>query len=189
MNKTLLPKHHNSVFKASDIAFAERLELIDALLLNINPNSCPITLLPHLANELDVDINGLDEKTSRQLVSSALEVHKFKGTAYSLKKAIASENEDIETKEWFNYGGEPYHFKLCLHEIGISQAHFTRLKEMALTYKNVRSVFEGLEIELQPKATQITTTSATAFKLEFKSERQIGLIENKRVLARAVLTL
>lgn len=185
----LIPVNENVDLKAIDEAIGDRFEQLNKFDLSLFPLSCEEEYLQHLAFMFDVDIGSISTVEAREILSKAITLKKFVGSVYYLEQMLSSLDGDVKVKEWFNYGGEPYHFKLGLHEIGISPTHFIRLKEMALTYKNVRSVFEGLEIELQPKATQITTTSATAFKLEFKSERQIGLIENKRVLARAVLTL
>ena len=52
-------------------------------------------------------------------------------------------------KEWFDYTGLPYHFKLELDasKNGVSLQTLKRSDEIINTYKNVRSVYDGASIK------------------------------------------
>ncbi|MFV0481349.1 MAG: phage tail protein I [Campylobacteraceae bacterium] len=150
--KTILPKHRPLREKTLDILSASRFEGIDIKSLNTLALECPKVLLPHLANSFNVDINGLDENESRELIFDAFKIHFFSGTPYSLKVALRSVFENTTIKEWFEYGGEPYYFNVDIDSTkGVSQNTYKRIDKTIDKYKNVRSVLESVRIFAQTK--------------------------------------
>ena len=65
------------------------------------------------------------ETEKRNLIKSAIEAHRYKGTKFSLKKVLESLNLNGKIEEWFEYGGEPYFFKITIDLItrGIDEKH------------------------------------------------------------------
>ena len=73
--------------------------------------------LVHLAEQFHIMGNEgwLQTKTEtekREIIKKAIELHRYKGTKYALVKVLSSLNINGEIKEWFEYEGEPYHFKI-----------------------------------------------------------------------------
>jgi len=80
----------------------------------------------------------------RNLVKNAIELHRYKGTKYAVEKVLSTLNLGGKVKEWFEYGGEPYRFKV---DLGIKNKEITpelhqKLLELINKYKNERSWLE-----------------------------------------------
>ena len=78
-----------------NIAFA-----IDALW---SPDLCPIELLPYLAWALSVDHwdDEWTDTTKRSVVSSAVYVHRYKGTKQAVQKALEALDLGVTISQWF----------------------------------------------------------------------------------------
>lgn len=112
--------------------------------------------LVHLAEQFHIMGNEgwLLTKTvaeKREIIKKAIELHRYKGTKYALVKVLSSLNINGEIQEWFEYEGDPYHFKvnIFLQNYTYNQNVFEGLKKMIDEYKNVRSVLEEISIESQ----------------------------------------
>lgn len=114
------------------------------------------SVLVHLADESHImghegwlQARTADEK--RALIKNSIKLHKYKGTKYALIKVLNSLNITGDIEEWFEYGGEPFHFKIniCLQNYAYNESVFESLKKMIEEYKNVRSVLEEMSIESQ----------------------------------------
>ena len=86
----------------------------------------------------------IEEK--RNLVKNAIELHRYKGTKYALQRALEAVGVSGEIKEWFEYGGEPYRFKV---DLGIQDREITvelrdKLIQLVSEYKNERSWLEEI---------------------------------------------
>ena len=75
---------------------------IDNSNISILPLTAKAEILPHLAVMFDVDISNLEESEARIYIHNALEIHKYKGTVYAVKKAINTVFEIAELVEWFD---------------------------------------------------------------------------------------
>ena len=67
-------------------------------------------MLPFLVWEAGVNIDGFDENIQRSLIEQSLVLHKCKGTVWAIEQVFEALNMKADVKEWFSYGGEPYHF-------------------------------------------------------------------------------
>ena len=85
------------------------------------------------------------------MIKKAIELHRYKGTKYALINVLKSLNINGDIKEWFEYSGAPYHFKIdiFLQNYAYNEKVFENLKKMIEEYKNVRSVLEEISIESQ----------------------------------------
>ena len=151
---SLLPNHKSKFDKKFDELFGVRFKDLDIGALNTLANGASKNLLPVLAASFDVDINGLNENEARELIKNAYEIHYYSGTFYSLNKALSALYADAKVKEWFDYAGPPYHFKLELDasKNGVSPQTLKRSDEIINTYKNVRSVYDGANIKVDINA-------------------------------------
>lgn len=151
---SLLPNHKSKFDKKFDEFFGIRLDSLDISVIDTLSSSCPRQLLPILAASFDVYIDGLSEIAVRELIKNAFEIHYYSGTFYSLNKALKSFYTTTNVKEWHEYGGAPYHFKLELEasKTGISGDSLKKTDEIVNTYKNVRSVYDGVSIKIATKA-------------------------------------
>jgi phage tail P2-like protein len=82
----------------------------------------------------------------RKLIKSAIELHRCKGTPYAIKKVLEALGLEGQVKEWFEYGGEPYYFKV---DLGVQNREITpelrdKLLRLINDYKNERSWLEEL---------------------------------------------
>ena len=127
----------------------------DALLVYLLDNVDESALV-HLADQFHIMGNEgwLQAKTEaekREIIKKAVELHRYKGTKYALIKVLNSLNINGDVEEWFEYGGDPYHFKIdiFLQNYTYNEKVFESLKKMIDEYKNVRSVLEEISIESQ----------------------------------------
>ncbi|AYP68512.1 tail protein I [Exiguobacterium phage vB_EalM-137] len=77
-------------------------------------NPLPAFLLDIIAKEEHVDYydDKLDAEKKRSLIRNSWKVHKNKGTAEAIESVVSVLLEKAKVVEWFEYGGDPYHFKI-----------------------------------------------------------------------------
>jgi phage tail P2-like protein len=93
-------------------------------------------------------IEGYDQaqtiQEKRNLIKHAIELHRFKGTPYAIKKVFQALNLEAELSEWFDYNGDPYRFKVLVKTIIPDEDTYLRLIELINEYKNVRSWLDAI---------------------------------------------
>ena len=74
----------------------------------------PEALVDILAYDMHVDWYDYDMplKVKREVVKNSVRVHKRMGTKYAVETALGSVWPESEVEEWFEYGGEPHHFRI-----------------------------------------------------------------------------
>ena len=112
--------------------------------------------LSHLGEQFHVMgyegwIFGLSDTEKRDLIKNAVQIHKYKGTKFAIRKVFESLNIEGQVSEWFEYDGDPFHFKIriLLNDRPYNSTTFKNLKNMVEEYKNIRSVLEEISIESQ----------------------------------------
>lgn len=111
----------------------------------VNPDTCPVDLLPWLADYLSVDAWDItwSEAQKRETIRASLGIHRMKGTIGAVKRALAALGFDVRLQEWFNQVPQaaPYTFRLLLtaDQIGFSSAELARLTNVLNASKNLRS--------------------------------------------------
>lgn len=123
-----------------------------------SPKNCPVQFLPWLAWQLHIDNwdNNLAESQKRELISKSVKIHKHKGTRGSLEDVLNSFNLGLDIKEWFEYGGNPYYFKIIvdIFERGIDENTLDLVRKLVNGYKNTRSRLEVFSILLTATSKQ-----------------------------------
>ncbi|EKK2074867.1 phage tail protein I [Campylobacter coli] len=150
---TLILNHHPKQSKAIDLSAKTRFEDLNLASITNLALNCDERLLPILANAYDVSIDGLNEKEARKLISKALLLDRYNGTTWAIKEALSAVFPTAVVKEWFNYGGKPYFFKVKVSTTNVSfdERTLNTLERLIKDFKNVRSVLEAIEIEVQSK--------------------------------------
>ena len=101
---------------------ASRPEEIDRLRIYPAIDALPEDLLDILAHDYKVDWwdteYSLEEK--RRTLKASWRVHKTLGTKAALETAMSAVYPGTEVEEWFEYGGEPHHFRVFVRGEGIA---------------------------------------------------------------------
>lgn len=127
---------------------AKRAEEVRLAVLYANIDILPERVLDILAYDFKVDwwdtAYTLEEK--RETLKGAWEVHRHLGTKRAVETAISAIYPNGKVKEWFDYGGEPYHFRL---EIDTSREARTieqqnQVLDRVGYYKNLRSHLDSI---------------------------------------------
>lgn len=88
------------------------------------------------------------EAARRSLLKNAVELHRHKGTPWSIRYALET-TLHIKTTitEWPQYGGKPYCFRVRLNvsDAGLDETGVTDAMRLIFDYKNVRSWLDCLE--------------------------------------------
>ncbi|MEI8390098.1 MAG: phage tail protein I [bacterium] len=143
----------------SSLAFNELFDRLGTLdltsLLVYLVDEVEASALPHLAEQFHVmgnegwlQVNTDTEK--RNLIKQAVDIHKYKGTKYALLKILEMLNLQGRVREWFEYGGQPYCFKVeaGFADRGADENLISKIEDLINEYKNERSHLDNLEIFL-----------------------------------------
>lgn len=110
-------------------------------------DNLPESLLDILADDFKIDWwdgdYSVEEK--RNILKNNWQVHRVIGTKSSVETAMAAIIPGVKVYEWFEYGGDPFHFRLIVDSADefIDTAKYQRALEKLQYYKNMRSVLEG----------------------------------------------
>ncbi|EHL4739135.1 phage tail protein I [Salmonella enterica subsp. enterica serovar Agona] len=154
MDKLLLPPPLASDERFSILAniAAERFAQIDltALLVYL-VDIVDASALPSLAGQFHVQglegwLFAANELEKRELIKQAIELHKYKGTPWAVRRVLEILSLPGTISEWFEYGGKAYFFKVEIELInqGMDENLFNNLVDLIHEYKNVRSKLEAL---------------------------------------------
>ena len=112
---------------------------------------------------------------------------RHRGTKAAVERAISAIYPNPKVLEWFEYGGDPYHFKLriTVDFAAINEAKHQQVLQKIICYKNLRSHLDSViyYTETEPKACYVaaipcaTTMSYTVL--------MPGVIEPRAVSAHA----
>ena len=123
-------------------------------------------LLDILAYDFKVDWwdadYSLEEK--RRTLKDSWRVHKLLGTKAAVEMAISAIYPRTTVLEWWEYGGEPYHFRLDINitNDSIDSVKQRRVMERLEYYKSLRSHNDGVTyfVEAAPAIAKAVTTVA-----------------------------
>lgn len=103
-------------------------------------------LLDELAWQFHTDFydKSLNFHRRKELVRQSIKFHRTKGTPQAVIDILkTSFPSDTQLLEWFQYGGDPYHFKIITSSaLSVNMDAFMRALS---TVKNVRSRLEAIE--------------------------------------------
>ena len=168
-NESLLPPNATSLLKNLEAVFGEAIDLPTLNRFINNPDQAPANILPWLAWAVSVDdwSDGWSEEVRRNVIKASIEVHRRKGTIGALKKALQAFNyTNIKVEEWFQYGADPYFFRVFFDvvEPGFDIDSLSEIKKVVESVKNTRSRLEILKAYLSTELNTISIGSVIISK-------------------------
>ena len=142
-------------------ALSAQIEEIDKLRIYPQIDKQPETLLDILAYDFKVDWYGYDYdiEAKQALLKDNFKVHRHLGTPGAVERALSDIYPGSEVEEWYNYGGDPYYFRVLLdvtaqrvsisHDdiiqaIKIFKSRRSHLQDNALIYRSRVNIVIGL---------------------------------------------
>lgn len=121
--------------------YAEKISVYAAV------DEMPGKMLDLLAIELRAQYydEKLPAEKKKTIVKNALLWHERAGTPYAVEEMVAAVFGTGEVKEWFEYGGNPYYFRIKT-ETSITEDSTRKLQEVMKRVKNIRSHMEAIEV-------------------------------------------
>lgn len=121
-------------------------ELIARLFLYNKIDLLDEEFLNHLAYQFHVDFwdKDLSIDKKRKLIKNSIKYHKHKGTPYAVEEMLSDIFDDTWIKEWFEYGGKPYYFKIFTKDKIKNLKTYEDLIRALNTVKNTRSWLESI---------------------------------------------
>lgn len=143
--------------------FVQQKEEIGRLSLYPRIGELDEALLDILARDFKVDWwdNDYTLEEKRRTLQSSWQVHKLLGTKAAVEQAISAIYPDTTVKEWFEYRGLPYHFKLDINvtDEGLNAEKQHRVIQRLNYYKNLRSHLDSIGYFMMGAAAQAHTGS------------------------------
>lgn len=135
--------------RATAAALEAKVEESRELSIYTRIDELPEGLLDILARDFKVDWwdGDFTLEQKRQVLKSSWYVHRTLGTKAGVVSAICSIYPDTQALEWWEYEGQPYHFRLRINSTyaDVSPALHRRVLEKVNYYKPLRSVLDTVE--------------------------------------------
>ncbi len=168
-NNSLLPINATRLLRDLESVGVGNLDLETLNRYVNNPTQAPENILPWLAWAVSVDdwSDNWPLDVRRNVIKASIEVHRRKGTIGALKKALEAFNySGIQVEEWFNYGGEPYFFKVFFNvtKPGFDFNLMSEALKVIEGVKNARSHLESLIAYLSAELALISIGSVIISK-------------------------
>lgn len=118
-------------------------------------------LLDAMAAELDAPFysNDMPEEQKRSIITATFNYNSRIGTVSSVQKLLTATFGGGKISEWYEYGGDPYYFKIDINgeQINPTLSDYKYFTEMIRKIKNVRSKLENLNVKLNMVSSDIYT--------------------------------
>lgn len=176
-------------------ALAARPEEIDKARVIANIDGLDEAVLDILAHDFKVDWWGqeysIDEK--RQTLKGSWRVHKILGTKAAVETAIRAIYPNTKVLEWFEYGGEPYHFRLDINITNdtINSEKQRRVLQRMNYYKSLRSHNDGVTyfVEAEPAVTKaVASVPRIREEIHTSLEIPVPTIQAKATVRTGIIT-
>ncbi len=129
-------------------------------------NELPEEVVDLLAWQYHVDFyeQDLPIGQKRELVRTSIDAHRHKGTPYAVELVVKAILNDGIVQEWFEYGGEPYHFRVIKINGQVTAEMYPKLKKAVETVKNTRSWFESVSLYREMNGTVYVGGACSSLK-------------------------
>lgn len=110
----------------------------------------PENILDLLALELNTQYyeDSFSVHLKRNLIKNTLKWYQHTGTPAAVEEAVAAVFGNGTIEEWFDYGGEPYHFKINTSAMNTTDDMIQRITKAITSVQNVRSYLEEVVVEV-----------------------------------------
>lgn len=134
--------------KAIDIELQKTSDQIKEAILLARIDELSEEKLDLLAWQLHVDYYdvNLDVETKRNLIKNSFNFHKKKGTVKIIEDLINILFRDGYIEEWFEYGGEPFTFRVITNNSSVTNERAAEFIKALNSVKNIRSWLDSVII-------------------------------------------
>lgn len=151
MAEHLLPDNSSAFLKSLSVSQARILDVdMDVIRRAVLANISPASLLPWLAWDRSVDeySEAWPESQRRAAVAGSFPYHKVKGTPFALKRALGQLDYETTVSEWFQYGGDPYLFRVevASQTRPLTTDDYAVLRRLIRAAKNTRSKLDSVVV-------------------------------------------
>lgn len=124
---------------------AERLNIYSKI------DNAPESLLDLLATDLKIDWwrSNATLQEKRELVKFAWFVHRHIGTKAAVERAVESFLGSGDVEEWFDYGGQPMHFRIVNAKVSAVNEHFDEFMRVLGSVQRGSSVLDTVATKIQ----------------------------------------
>nr|DAF00696.1 MAG TPA: tail protein [Caudoviricetes sp.] len=147
----LRDKQIKAAAQALDAELQKITEATKEALLLPRIDELPEAVIDLLAWQWHVDFYepiGMDIETKRRLIKRSIAWHRIKGTPAAVEQVVSAAFDTSHVKEWFEYGGSPYHFKVVTEDVTTDKSVLARMRRAINAAKNARSWLETIEFIL-----------------------------------------
>jgi len=151
--------------------------LIDNVLIYSRIDELPEELVDVLAYDMHVDWYDCSYplKTKREILKNSVCVHKKMGTKYAIEKALGSIYPDSTIEEWFEFGGEPYTFRVVCDVTKTEvQASFREIVNSVNMYKRLSAHLESVTYQSSIHCLILTHTDCLIYRLPMTGRLKTG---------------
>ena len=139
--------------KVLDSRFSATVKAVNKINMYANLHELEDDILDHLLWESHITwAEGLELVKTREhkieFIRNAITLHRLKGTPAALELVFSILEMSCDLKEWFEYDGNPYHFKVEIATDSLLSGEMQLLRKLILEYKNVRSHLEFIAVQL-----------------------------------------
>ena len=148
-------------FMWEDMAVIGLSKAMDNLVPSLEDNMRLLTTWNHIdelpeaeLDDLAVELNVLwyDKSatiyTKRDLIKNCMEVYRHLGTKWAVESVVRSYFGDGYISEWFEYGGEPGHFRVYSTNPGMSDATMDEFMVLLNKIKRASAILDGIYLSL-----------------------------------------
>lgn len=116
---------------------------------------CPEVALDMIANELKIPLykDAYDIETKRKMVANSFLYWCRMGTVYAMEQLCTDLFKDAKVTEWFDYDGEPGHFRIEVEGFKVTQADVNKFVKDLRRIKRLSAHLDSLGIKLNYKLT------------------------------------
>lgn len=113
-------------------------------------DTAPEKILDMLALDLNTQYydDSLNIEVKRALIKNTLVWYMGTGTPAAVVEMVEAVFGNGEIQEWFEYGGEPYHFKINTSNINSTDEMIRQIEALIGSIQNVRSYLEEVSVEV-----------------------------------------
>lgn len=111
----------------------------------------PERVLDALALQFHVDFyepESMEIDVKRDLIRRSIYWHRIKGTRAAIEQLCRTVMDDVEIQEWYEYGGEPYYFKITAKGLRFEDQDAGKFWRMIDATKNARSWLDAILFDL-----------------------------------------
>jgi len=152
--RTVLPTNIDERLNALDLLGCERLEPLDDAAKELATLRDPMSVDPRFLPVIADDVlaapvyDWMDGDDLRATIANSVHLHRIAGTRGALDLALSTFGVVADVQEWWEYDGDPCHFRLDLSstKYEVTPDLISAAERVVDRYKNVRSHLDDLRL-------------------------------------------